>query len=55
MTVLMYASKNGDTEIVKCLINAKGSPDMQEKASIIPFYTLFCLTAHNWMHFAHRP
>ena len=37
MTALMYASKNGDTEIVKCLITAKGSPDMQDKASINNF------------------
>ena len=52
MTALMYASKNGDTEIVKCLIDAKASPDMQAKASINSF---LYVGTHNWVHFAHRP
>ena len=39
MTALMYASKNGDTDMVKCLIAAKASVDMQQKASIYLVYT----------------
>ena len=32
----MVASKNGDTEIVKCLIDAKAHLDLQSNASILP-------------------
>ena len=38
MTALMYVSKNGDTEMVKCLIATKASVDMQQKASIYLVY-----------------
>ena len=33
-TALMIASKRGNTEIVKCLIDGKAAVDMQQKASI---------------------
>ena len=33
-TALMIASKRGNTETVKCLIDGKASVDMQQKASI---------------------
>ena len=30
----MFASKNGHTDIVKCLVDAKAQLDLQQKASI---------------------
>ena len=34
-TALMLASQNGHTEVVKCLIEAKASPDLQAKVNYV--------------------
>ena len=57
----MLASQKGHTEVVKCLIEAKTSPDLQQKVncvSMLIYVNPFTTMSPSWLivlyHLAHK-